>query len=189
MAITNVQVPSLGRRLSRLMANPSSALPDTHIAGLDAYHQMGGNCIYLHGEGGETHSREATGQWLRERGRRSEFFLCTQVCHDDWDEANGRSVDRFTAAALKQDVARDLELIGIRQIDLVGLSDKPNAPLEPIMDAISSEIEAGRVGGYGLCNWSADRIRLIIDCAKRASYRAPGAIFTTEFSLLRAIDP
>jgi aryl-alcohol dehydrogenase-like predicted oxidoreductase len=42
---------------------------------------------------------------------------------------------------------------------------------------------------YGLSGWSAKRIRLAIDYAKRVSTCPPPALFTTELSLPRAISP
>jgi aryl-alcohol dehydrogenase-like predicted oxidoreductase len=189
MGFADTLVPSVGRRLSRLMAAPSSAQPDTHFAGLDAYQRLGGNSIYLHGEGGETHSREATGRWLTEHRLRTEFFLCTQVCHDDWDDTNNRPVDRFTSAGIAEDVAKDLDLIRVERIDLISLGDNPNSPFEPVIDAISREIKAGRVGAYGLRSWSAKRIRLAVDFVNRAGIYPPAAVFTTELSLPRAISP
>jgi hypothetical protein len=69
MAIAQRYVPSLDRSLSRFMAAPSSSRPDLHLGGLDLFERIGGNCIYLHGEGGETHSRTTTGRWLRDRTR------------------------------------------------------------------------------------------------------------------------
>ena len=64
--------------------------PDTHERGLDEYLRLGGNCLHLHGEGGATRSRQSTGDWLRRRGVRRQFFLGTQICHDGWDAAAHR---------------------------------------------------------------------------------------------------
>src|SRR5579862_3566568 len=103
-----IEIPSLGRALTNIMAAPSSAEPETHAAGLDRYRALGGNCIHLHGEGGETHTRRATGEWLRDNGLRTEFFVCTQICHEGWDEAAARPIDRFTAEAVAEDIDADL---------------------------------------------------------------------------------
>ena len=186
---SRADVPTTDWRLSRFMANPSSSAPESHWAGLDAYHRLGGNCIYVHGEGGETHTRETTGRWLRERHLRSRFFLSTQVCHDDWDEMNQRPIGRFTALGLEEDVRKDLELIGTGRIDLIGLSHHPNLPVEPVIDAVRREISAGRVGGYGFCNWPAARIHEAADYAGRSGAPRPAAVFTTELSLLRSTEP
>lgn len=188
MGLSSVDIRPLGR-LSRLMAHPSSAQAETHFAGLDLYRQLGGNCIYLHGEGGETHSRQAAGRWLRERGLGDEIFVSAQIAHDHCDNANQSAIDRFTAGGVEEDVAKDLDLIGVRRLDLVTLGDKPRSPLDPVIDAMAREINAGRLRAYALANWSADRIVAAIDYARRAGLPAPAAIFTTELSLLRASAP
>ena len=113
------------------MAHPSSADADTHQLALDEYARLGGNCIHLHGEGGEVHSRLATGQWLHSNGLRSEFFLCSQICHDGLDDLASRAIDRFTPQAVSEDVGTDLELLRTEYLDLVYLDDRPRMPLEP----------------------------------------------------------
>jgi len=73
------------------MAHPSSSQAASHEAGLAKYRHLGGDCIHLHGEGGgETHSRYTTGQWLRTHHLRPEFFVCTQICHDQPNVSEGR---------------------------------------------------------------------------------------------------
>ena len=144
-----VEVPICSKHLSVLMAAPSSAQPGTHIAGLDAYHRLGGNCLHLHGEGGETHSKRTAGVWLNDHGLRDEFVVCTQICHDDWDEAAQRPIDRFSPEAVHADIAADLELIETSYLDLVYLDDRPTAPFECVLDALSEEIELSRVRAIG----------------------------------------
>ena len=106
------------------MACPSSAEPESHEPGLEAYRELG-NCIHVHGEGGETHSRQAVGQWLKRHGRRSDFFLCCQICHEGWDPVAQRSVDRFAPEAVAADVAGDLSLIRTEYLDLVYVANAP----------------------------------------------------------------
>src|SRR5580704_2901240 len=139
MSFRQIKVPTLKRTLSNVMAHPSSADPEAHERGLDEYRLHGGNCIQFHGEGGETHSRDATGRWLQERGLRSEFFLCTQICHDGWDESAGRGIDRFTSSAVSDDIAADPELLKTEYLDLVYLDDRPSARFEGIVEAIGRE--------------------------------------------------
>src|SRR4051794_3782859 len=189
MAIRLIDIPSLGRRLANLMAGPSSADPDQHDAGLDAYLRMGGNCLHLHGEGGETHSRRAGGAWLNRHQLRSEFFVCTQICHDAWDEVKGVAVDRFDGAAVQVDIAADLELTRTDHLDLVYLDDSPDRAFEPVLDAIAHARQQGMVRAFGVRNWSPQRIRAA-DAYLRASGQ-PGiaAIVTTELSLARSTAP
>src|SRR5258708_6264092 len=153
MPFRHIEIPSLSRSLSNVMAHPSSAEPGALDFGLEEYRRLGGNCIHLHGEGDETHSRSATGQWLRSHGLRSEFFVCTQICHDRWDDTAKRAIDRFTPEAVSEDVATDLELLGTPYLDLVYLDDNPRAPCEPVIEAIGRELTRGRLRAFGVRNW------------------------------------
>src|SRR5690242_13087222 len=98
MPLRQIEILALNRSISCLMAAPSSAEPGTHAAGLDRYRAIGGNCIHLHGEGGETHSRTATGRWISKHNCRNDFVLCTQICHEGWDEQAQHAIARFTPA-------------------------------------------------------------------------------------------
>src|SRR5262245_55053334 len=129
------------------MACPASAEPGSHRVGLEKYYRLGGNCIHLHGEGGETHSREAVGQWLQERGLRSELFLCTQICHEGWDAVGQRAIDRVTPDAISADISADLSLLQTDWLDLVYIANPPAAEFEPVLEAIAAEIAQGRIRG------------------------------------------
>jgi len=159
------------------------------VPGLDRYLALGGGALHLHGEGGETHSRAAAGRWLREHDGGATLFVCMQVCHDGWDERAARPIDRFTADAVRADIAEDLALIERRRIDLAYLDDRPDRRAAPVLDALAGEIAAGRVGAVGLRNWPADRIAA--DDASLKAAGAPGvaAIVTTELALPVASQP
>jgi len=189
MPVRRIDVPQLGRSLSALMAAPSSAEPDTQIAGLSAYHRMGGHAIHLHGEGGETHSRRATGEWLREHGLRQAFFLCTQICHDEWDDTAQRPIDRFTPEAVHEDITTDLELLETNYLDLVYLDDRPDVRFESVIDALGREIANGRVCALGVRNWTADRICAAHDYAAHVAGQGITALITTELSPFASTSP
>ena len=183
MALRQIEIPSLGRSLSNLMGAPSSADPMTHEAGLDAYDRLGGNCLHLHGEGGETHSRRSTGEWRRCHHFRPELFLCTQICHAGWDDTARRPINRFTPEAVREDIAEDLDLIGTDYLDLVYLDDHPALPFEPVIAAIGSEIAGGRVRAMGVRNWSSERIRAASAYATGAAGFGISVLVTTELAL------
>ncbi len=190
MAFRQIEIPTLGRRLSGVMAHPSSAADaDTHKLALDEYRRLGGNCIHLHGEGGERHTRRAAGQWLRSHDRRPEFFLCTQICHEGWDDTAQRPLDRFTPEAVGEDVDSDLELLGTEYLDLVYLDDRPQAPLEPVIEAIGREIRRGRVRAFGFRNWTAERIKAAHAHISREGLPGAAAIVTTELALASSTGP
>jgi aryl-alcohol dehydrogenase-like predicted oxidoreductase len=189
MPFRRIEIPTLNRTLSNVMAHPSSADPDSHKAGLEQYLLLGGNCIHLHGEGGESHSRRATGRWLAQRGLRPEFFLCTQICHDGWDEAAGVAIDRFTAAAVAEDINADLELLGTEYLDFVYLDDNPQASFQPVLEAIGSQIESGRLRSFGVRNWEASRLTAAQEYLSSATLPPIAAIVTTELALASTTAP
>jgi len=189
MDFRQVELPTLKRVLSNIMAHPSSADPDAHEAGLDEYARLGGNAIHLHGEGGETHSRRATGRWLQQRGRRPEFFLCTQIGHAGWDEAEGREIDRFTASAVSEDIDADLELLETKYLDFVYLDDNPRSPFEPVIEAIGRQIELGRIRAFGVRNWDAKRLVAAQGHLSANSLPGIAAVVTTELALPDAQEP
>jgi len=190
MPFRQIYVPSLERNLSVCMAAPSSsAAADTHEAGLRAYHLAGGNSLHLHGEGGELHSRQAAGAWLQAHSLRKAFFLCTQICHDDWDESAQRSIDRFTPQAVRQDIAENLHLIGTDVLDMVYLDDRPPLPFEPVIEAVHREIASGRVRSFGVRNFTPERLRAAHRFAKETLGQGIAAVITTELSLFTANAP
>jgi aryl-alcohol dehydrogenase-like predicted oxidoreductase len=189
MPFRQIEIPALRRKLCNIMAHPSSANPEATEPGLDEYSRLGGNCIHCHGEGGETHSRRITGQWLQSRGLRTEFFVCTQICHEGWDEAAQLSIDRFTAAGVREDVATDLDLLATDYLDLIYLDDSPQAPLEPVIDAVGQEIRSGRVKAFGVRNWTAERIAAANSHLSHERLPRVAAIITTELALAFSLAP
>jgi aryl-alcohol dehydrogenase-like predicted oxidoreductase len=171
------------------MAHPSSARQDTHESGLDEYLRLGGNAIHLHGEGGETHSRRAAGQWLGRRRLRKDFFVCTQVCHEAFDRTSNRAIDRFTPEAVAEDVAADLDLLETSYLDLIYLDDHPGTPVGPVIDAIAREIARGSVRAFGVRNWTAERMRAANKYASGEGAPRIAAVFTTELALAAATHP
>jgi aryl-alcohol dehydrogenase-like predicted oxidoreductase len=189
MGFREIEVRSLGRKLSNVMAHPASASGYAQAQGLEKYAQMGGNCIHLHGEGGEVDSRRATGDWLEDRGVRGEFFVGTQICHTGWDEDSERAVDRFTPEAVQEDIGQDLELLRTKYLDFVYLDDSPGADFEAVIKAIGAEVANGRVRAYGVRNWTAERLRAVVEFAAREGLPTIGAVVTTELAPVVASEP
>ena len=171
------------------MAHPSSVGEDGQELALDQYLQLGGNCIHLHDEGGGVHSRRATGQWLQRRGLRTDFFLCSQICHAGWDSTGQCAMDRFTPEAVTEDIDSDLELVATDYLDLVYLDDNPNVPVEPVIIELCRQITGGKIRAFGFRNWTPERIRT---AHGRLSYESsPGlaVVVTTELALASATGP
>lgn len=190
---TLVPIPSLAhpllcRGVSRLVAHPSSADPSATAVGLDAFRAIGGNAIYLHGEGGETETRRATARWLGERGLRDAFTLAVSIAHDEWDESRQRPIDRFNAAGIHDDVRSNLSLLDTR-LDLACVGDQPHSPFEPVLDALARERDAGRIHGVILSNWSSSRLGEAIDHAHRFGGPPVTGILTSEAAAFTATEP
>lgn len=189
MPFRKIEIPAFGRMMSNIMAHPSSSDTETNEPALDEYFRLGGNCIHLHGEGGESHTRRSTGQWLKRRDLRPQFFLCTQICHAGWDESANCPIDRFTAQAVNEDVDVDLELLATGFLDFVYLDDNPHAPFEPVVDAIGRQIARGRVRAFGVRNWDVKRINTAQAYLSRTSQSGMAAVVTTELALATALAP
>jgi aryl-alcohol dehydrogenase-like predicted oxidoreductase len=189
MPFRHIPVPSVGRSLSNIMAGLSSAAPESHEAGLDAFHRLGGNCLHVHGEGGETHSRAALGCWLRKHDVRQDMFICTQVCHDGWDATAEETTDRFTPEALREDIAADLALIETGYLDLVYAASVTDSGLASFIDAMAVEIRQGRVRAYGVRNWTDRQLREAANYARRTGVPGPSAVVMTELALPVASQP
>ena len=171
------------------MAHPSSAEEDAPELALDEYRQLGGNCIHLHDEGDGVHSRRATGQWLERRGLRAEFFLCTQICHAGWDSVGDRAIDRFKPEAVGEDIDADLELLATKYLDLVYLDDNPQAPLEPVIEALCREITRGKIRAFGFRNWTPERLRKAHEHLSRELLPGVSVVLTTELALASSTGP
>jgi len=189
MLLRQLEISSLRCRLSNIMACPSSAEPNSLEPGLDEFYRLGGNCIHLHGEGGGSHSRQATGNWLRRHRLRSKFFLCVQIAHDGWDPATGRAIGRFTPQAVAEDITSNLNLLGTDYLDFVYLADNPGAPVERVIGALTDAVASGRIRAFGARNWTAERI--MAANAHAVGIDAPGiaAVVTTELALLFSTRP
>ncbi len=171
------------------MAALSSARIETHEPGLELFRSIGGSLIHLHGEGGEQHSRKAAGEWLARNGLRSQFILCSQICHDDWDESLQQPILRFTPDAVREDISADLHLLGCDVLDLVYLDDHAELDFKPVIDAMAAEIGAGRIMHVGLRNYRPDRLAAVCAYARTVLPNGIEAMVTTELALPIASSP
>jgi aryl-alcohol dehydrogenase-like predicted oxidoreductase len=172
------------------MLNLSSQPGSPHAQSLYRFFAAGGNAIHLHGEGGEEESRIAAGEWMKETGSRSKMFVCTQVCHEGWNDAAQVEIDRLTPAAIEEDIARDLDLLQTDYLDFVYFScDGSQAPVEPLMDTLEEQRRLGRIRSFGARNWSAERINRTNSYATQRGFPGFSAIVTTELSLGQPNEP
>ncbi|WP_242653377.1 aldo/keto reductase [Sphingomonas jatrophae] len=130
---------------------------------LDTFVQHGGNFVdsaRMYGDwvpGPAGASERAIGAWLRTRSREG-IVVATKGAAMDMRAGDWRN--RVTPADIEKDLGESLEHLGIKTIDLYWLhADNPEAPVEPLIDALLQHQAAGRIRYFGASNWSADRIR------------------------------
>jgi len=121
---------------------------------LDAAYECGINAfdtgaVYSGGD-----SERCLGAWCVERNIRDRIFILDKGCHPNADR---RRVTEFDLAA---DLYDALARLQTDFIDLYMLHrDDTSVPVEPIVEALNEHLAAGRIGSYGVSNWSLDRIK------------------------------
>jgi aryl-alcohol dehydrogenase-like predicted oxidoreductase len=111
------------------------------------------------------------GHWLRARGHRERLFLVGKGGHP----VPVLAPHRVTPRALRDDLEATLARLGTGKLDLYMLHrDDANAPLEALAEAIAGFERAGAIGGWGLSNWTHDRIARL-DALARAAGASPVA--------------
>ncbi|MFF0794334.1 aldo/keto reductase [Streptomyces spiralis] len=138
------------------------------FAVLDAYTAAGGNFIdtadsysaWVEGnKGGE--SETIIGQWIKERGNRSDVVIATKVSqHPDFQGLSAANIKAAADASLKR--------LGTDYIDLYYTHfDKPEVPVEEIIGALDELVRAGKVRHIAASNISAERLRASLDFSDR----------------------
>lgn len=151
---------------------------------LDAFVSLGGNFIdtaRMYGDwtpGIPTGASErAIGAWLKDRIRDG---LVIATKGGGMDLRAGDWANRCNPTDIKQDISESLDHLSIASIDLYWLhADNPEAPVEPIMDALFDAQAAGKVRHVGASNWSPDRVKAAN--AYAASAAKPGFVAVQTF--------
>jgi aryl-alcohol dehydrogenase-like predicted oxidoreductase len=102
-------------------------------------------------------SERAIGAWLKGRNR-ADVVIATKGAQFDMRVGDWRN--RVTPADIAQDLTESLDHLGVDTIDLYWLhADNPQAPVQPIIDALLDHQQARRIRWFGASNWAPDRIR------------------------------
>ena len=131
---------------------------------LDTFVELGGNFIDSARSYGDWipdapagASERAIGAWLKGKNR-SDIVIATKGCMLDMRAGDWRN--RVTPADLENDLSESLDHLGVDYIDLYWLhADNPEAPVQPIVDALIGHQKAGRIRYFGASNWTPERIR------------------------------
>ncbi len=120
------------------------------------------------------------GEWMASRGLRDRLFLIGKGGHP----YPGLRPNRLTAGALSADLHASLRRLRIERLDLYLLHrDFPGAPLEPMVRTLGAAQRAGKILGWGVSNWSVERIEAIRAAARQEGL-PPMAASSPHFSLV-----
>lgn len=126
------------------------------------------------------------GRWINARGVADEVVLMAKGSHP---EAPDWELPRVTPEAVAFDVADTLDRMKLDRLDVWSFHrDDRNIDVGGLVDAVNTEIDAGRIGAWGVSNWSSDRIQAAIDHA--AANDAVGPIANSaHYSLADQVQP
>ena len=155
---------------------------------LDAFVAGGGNFVdtadsysaWVPGHtGGE--SERVIGGWLRKRGKHDDLVIATKVA-----KLPGHRGLRPANLQVCLDGSR--RRLGVRTIDLYyAHQDDPQVPTAEWLGAFDAMIKAGDIRHYGLSNFSAERVREVVETATANGLALPVAL-QPEYNLLHRRD-
>lgn len=129
---------------------------------MDAYYDHGGRVLdtaRVYSDwlpGGHSASERTVGEWIRERGLRSEVILMTKGAHPPMEEMH-RS--RVNAKEIRADLEESLQVLQTDYVDVYFLHrDDESVPVSVIMDVLHEFIKEGKVRMLGASNWKMARI-------------------------------
>jgi aryl-alcohol dehydrogenase-like predicted oxidoreductase len=125
------------------------------------------------------------GAWIHSRHNRDQLFLITKGAHP----YPIVQPHRVTPSAISGDLYASLRRLRTDRVDLYLLHrDDPAAPLEPIVATLADHQRQGRIGAWGVSNWSHGRIRAL-DALARSAGLPSVAASSPHFSLAEWTRP
>lgn len=184
------ELPGVGLPVSRVVQGATGLPPDDDgaFAVLDAAADRGINAFdtahsYVF-DGRSTD--EQIGRWMKARGNRDQVVIVAKGCHPEPPERPG---PRVTPEAAETDIAETLERMGADRLDLwLFHRDAPEVGADELADAMDRQIAAGRIGAWGVSNWTTARISAAVDAADRRGWPSP-AVNSTHLSLADQLAP
>ena len=156
----------------------------------DEFVELGGNCIHMHGEGGETISRKNVASWIERRNNRDKMVLLFQICHGHDETTSRLAESRFSPMCVANDIEENLALLKTDYLDLVVLGgDNERIPASDIIEVLEAEKSRGRIHAYGIFNWSPVRIDEAQHYASSQGCTGISFVHTTELSLAIPTSP
>ena len=125
------------------------------------------------------------GRWIRRRGARDEVVVIAKGAHPKVPES---TAPRVNPTAVAEDIDLTRERMGLDHLDLwLFHRDDPAQDIGPLVEAVNTAIDRGRISAWGVSNWSVARIRAAIDYAADHGLRGP-VVNSAHYSVADQLD-
>jgi len=183
--MTHGHVPHLDKPVSRLVLGAdhfSEAEENAAVRLLDAFVELGGNCVDMAHVYGGGQGQRIVGRWMKARGNRDQMVLLDKGCHPS-------DRPRLTVADLDSDLFENLSRLQVEHVDLfVFHRDDPTQPVGPLIERLNDHVREGRIGAFGGSNWTAARVREANAYAEDHGLQ-PFSLSNPNFSLATVNEP
>jgi aryl-alcohol dehydrogenase-like predicted oxidoreductase len=153
---------------------------ETELRTLDALLEAGCSAFDLAASYQLGGTERLLGEWMASRRLRDRLFLIGKGGHP----YPGLLPNRLTAGALSADLHASLRRLRIERLDLYLLHrDFPAAPLAPMVRTLGAALREGKILGWGVSNWSMERIEAIRTAARQEGL-PPMSASSPHFSLV-----
>lgn len=147
---------------------------------MDRFFESGGTTFDSARVYGNGASDVSLGKWIKSNNVRKQVVICTKGSHP---ERHTMHISRLRPEQIIGDLDLSLEAIGTDYTDIHILHrDDPKLPVDEIMQALDSQVKAGKIKAIGTSNWSVGRINQANQYAAKNSL-TPFSISQTNFSL------
>lgn len=146
---------------------------DTAFALLDEMYATGVNCFDCSDHYGE----EPLGEWLEARGLHEKVVILTKGAHFNlWRK-------RVTDFDILHDCHNSLAKLKTNHLDIYMLHrDNPEVAVKPIVDVLNRLHDEGKIGAFGVSNWTVERIEAANEYAAKSGL-IPFSVASPNFGL------
>ncbi len=155
-------------------------LPDTAVAPrlLDRFYAGGGRALDVANVYRDGEAAQAAGKWLRSRPSADGVVVYGKGCHPP----------HCSPGLVGAEVDKACQLLGLERLDVFLLHrDDPGLPVGEFADALVEQVAAGRIGGFGVSNWTVSRFRELLTYLDGNGARHLMA-FSNHFSLAEMVS-
>jgi predicted dehydrogenase/aryl-alcohol dehydrogenase-like predicted oxidoreductase len=179
-AMKYVQIPGIGKKMSRLVMGCDNQQSLSHMAVMnDDFFEKGGNAFdtaYIYGGG--TMER-LLGQWMKLRGVRDQCVTIVKGCHTP--EADPISLSRQLKMSLDRIQSDYTDIYMMHR-------DNTDIPVGEFVDVMNEHVKAGRIKVFGGSNWTLARVDEANEYARKNGLQGFGVV-SNNFSLARMVNP